>query len=164
MRRAIWLAALVVACGDDGGDATANKKLSELDSEELSEVCAKVDARFSRFEIAFVSASCTQTALMTPSTCETTRTQCIAGTNPVGSLAGKVELDCEGTPLSLNAACAEISVEELDTCSDQIIDGIEALSAKITCTADLAMLKPPETPASCTKLGTRCPTLSAFKL
>jgi hypothetical protein len=164
MRRAIWLAALVAACGGDEGDATADKKLSELDAEELGEVCAASDARFARFERAFVSASCTQTALMTPATCESTRSQCITDTNPVGSLQGKVQFDCQGSPVALREACAEISVEELDTCSDQLIEGIEALAAKITCSADLSMLKPPETPASCTKLGARCPTLSAFEL
>ncbi|HEX5659600.1 MAG TPA: hypothetical protein VFX59_20530, partial [Polyangiales bacterium] len=60
MRRAIWLAALV-ACGDDDGDAST--KLGELAAEDLNELCTGADARFARFELAFVSARCTQTGL-----------------------------------------------------------------------------------------------------
>jgi hypothetical protein len=163
MRRAIWLAALVVACGDDG-DASANKKLSELNAEELSELCADVDARYARFETAFVSAMCTQMAISAPATCEATRSQCIATTNPQGVRTGMVEYACQGTPQSVVTLCPQISVAEHDTCSDEILKSIEVLSSKITCSADLDNLEPAERPASCTKLGDRCTPLSTFDL
>jgi hypothetical protein len=164
MRRAIWLAALVVACGDDEGDASANKKLGELNAEELSELCAEVDARFARFEIAYVSAMCTQMGRAVPATCEATRSQCIASTNPMGALGEMDRFECQGTPASVVSACPELSRAEHDACADDLVEFIETLSSKITCTADLDNLKPPERPATCTRLRDRCPLLSTFEL
>jgi hypothetical protein len=163
MRRAIWLAALLVACGDDG-DASADKKLGELDAEELSELCAEVDAGYARFETAYVAAMCTQMGSAVPATCEATRSQCIATTNPMGSLSGMVEFECQGTPESLLSSCPQISVREHRECADDLVKLIETLSSKITCSADLDNLEPPERPASCVKLGDRCTALSTFDL
>lgn len=162
MRRAIWLAALVVACGDE--DADDDTKLAELTAEQLGEVCGRVDARYARFEKAFVSASCTQMGIMTPSTCEATRSACIQNTNPVGALEGMVMFQCQGSPEAVVSTCAQITVGELDACTEAIIDGVESLASMISCTADLDMLMRPERPDACTKLGDRCPSFASFEL
>jgi hypothetical protein len=164
MRRAIWLAALLVACGDDEGDASANKKLGELNAEELKELCAESDARYARFEIAYVSAMCTQQGLMEPASCEATRGQCIAMTSPDGTLTGMVDYVCQGTPDSIASSCPTISVSEHDDCEEAILSLIETLSSKITCTAELDELERPERPEACSKLGDRCVRYSTFDL
>ncbi|HEY6876390.1 MAG TPA: hypothetical protein VI299_00140 [Polyangiales bacterium] len=167
MRRVVWLAALLsVACGDDDGDsgAPSSTKLSDLSKQQLDAVCSDVDAHYLRFEKAFVSVDCTNKARRDQNTCEAMRSQCIKTTNPEGSLIGEVEFSCKGSSTSITTQCPQITAGELNTCMDAILDGVEGLAAKYTCTADQNALTLPPTPASCVALGDRCPMFAEFSL
>jgi hypothetical protein len=164
MRRTGLAVALVAACGDGGGASgvAASKTLGELSDAELSRVCGAVDARYLDFERAFVSMTCTQQARSAPSTCSSARQQCIASTDPEGSLAGTVSFECEGTTSSITVSCAQITVAELNACMEDIVAGVDALAEKYTCTSAEGELQPPAAPSSCTSLGERCPMFANF--
>jgi hypothetical protein len=153
---------LCVACGDDGD--TRDQTLGQLGADGLAKFCADVNARFLHLETGYVAATCTQMAFADPSTCAAVRQQCIDTTNPNGALSSKSDFACMGGSMGLVDTCPDMTLAEYDDCAGDILDGVDELTKELTCSADLAKLKPPTTPLSCTKLGDRCTLFSQFNL
>lgn len=164
----VWLAtmlvgALLMGCGDDGeGGVSASKKVGELSDSETQNFCGEVEETFARLQKIIVSVTCTERALEDEQTCSSVRRACIDDPPAEIDVAEQIDFECSGErdEGGLTRVCADVTVGELRSCVDGLLDALEDVADSFTCTSDLSALKPPAVPSACTKLGQRCATLS----
>jgi hypothetical protein len=155
-------ALVTTACNDEGrsGENIGSTKLGELSTAETKDVCASVHAKMQQLEKAFVSVTCTDTALLDDDTCSEERAACIKDP-PEDALLGDIAIDCEsGNELSVTEECPKVTVEQLENCLEETVKSVEDVAKALTCTTDESSLDDLEEIKACTDLEAICPELA----
>jgi hypothetical protein len=154
------------ACGDggDGGGSSGvpdSTKVTELTESEKTALCEEFADRFKPVSEDLKIPSCSIDGIIAEmsgdgaTTCEEARDACLAQ-----------EDDGEAQDCSMNEEIPEncdITVGEYRDCIDAYAGQVKNLASQITCDSDLQDLQnfePPETPAACMTVQTKCPELA----
>jgi len=155
-------ALLMTACNDEdkGTEDLGSTKLGELSTADAKDVCKSVQAKMQRLEKAFVSVTCTDTALSDEDTCSEERAACIKDP-PEDALLGDLEIGCEtGDELSVTEECPKVTVAQLEECLELTVKNVEDVAKALTCTTDESDLDDLDEIKACLDLEDICPLLA----
>jgi hypothetical protein len=153
------LALALGACGgdDDGSGVDGDKTLDQLSDAEVEDLCEwsfdlVSDGDAIRFACYLVALS---TSEGDPEACETLAQACVDDAPPID----RDEIDCTADVEELPACAADITVAELEACSEGTADLVANLADEISCDSSPDDVLDFEAPAACIALEEQCPEL-----